>query len=289
MVRMPELRQAAAARTEATHVRAADGLTPGDRLDRVERELASILDAQSRCAAACLRAAEAVGTRVLRWDDLTADERAGLRARCRDEIYPALTPLAMTLSPGHPLPHLPHLGLSLAVVFRHRKAARRISPSSSCPAMPTALLPVPGRALTVIPIEDVLRANVDLLYPNARVDGAYLFRVTRGGDLDLDERSADDLLERGLRRHRATAVQSRRARGGRACDAALSRASWCSRTCDAKRRLARRGTCARRRGAVGARAARPAVSRATCRCPPIRRSTTRRSLHAHPSMRRARS
>ena len=194
MVRMPELRAAAAARTEAASTRAADGLTAGDRLERVEREVASILDAQARCAAACLRAAESVGTRVLRWNDLVAEEQSVLRARCRDEIYPALTPLAMTLSPGHPLPHLPHLGLSLAVVFRAVAGGEAHLAELELPDDVDRLLPVPNRALCVIPIEDVLRANVDLLYPNARVDGAYLFRVTRGGDLELDERSADDLL-----------------------------------------------------------------------------------------------
>src|SRR5215213_1812448 len=45
MVRMPELRQAAAKRTNGAHSRGMDGLTAGDRLDRVEREIASIVDA----------------------------------------------------------------------------------------------------------------------------------------------------------------------------------------------------------------------------------------------------
>ena len=194
MVRIPELRQTAAARTNGAHARGVDGLTPGDRLDRVEREVASILEAQSRCAIACLAAAEAVGTRVLRWSALSPDEQAMLRERCRDEIYPELTPLAMTLSPGHPLPHLPHLGLSLAVVFRRGAGGEAHLAELELPRDGVRLLPVPGRPRSVIPVEEVLRANVDLLYPNARVDGAYLFRVTRAGDLELDERNADDLL-----------------------------------------------------------------------------------------------
>ena len=62
MVRIPELRQAAAARSGTAHERGIDGLTAGDRLDRVEREIASLVEAQSRCAAECLRAAAALGT-----------------------------------------------------------------------------------------------------------------------------------------------------------------------------------------------------------------------------------
>ena len=108
----------------AAHERGVDGLTAGDRLDRVEREIAAIVEAQSRCAAECLRAAEALGTLAARGGAISpTTNRHALRARCRDEIYPALTPLAMTLSPGHPLPHLPHLGLSLAVVFRRAGGA----------------------------------------------------------------------------------------------------------------------------------------------------------------------
>jgi polyphosphate kinase len=194
MVRMPELRQAAATRPDAGYTRGLDGLTAGDRLDRVEREVASIVEAQARCAADCLKAAQALGVRILHWTDLAPEQQASLRSRCRDEIYPELTPLAMTLSPGHPLPHLPHLGLSLAVVFRRGAGSEAHLAELELPRDTQRLLPVPGRALAVIPVEEVLRANVDLLYPNARVDGAHLFRVTRAGDLELDERSADDLL-----------------------------------------------------------------------------------------------
>jgi polyphosphate kinase len=194
MVRMPELRQAAAARNNGARARGLDGLTSGDRLDRVEREIASIVEAQSRCAVACLGAAEALGVRVLHWSELAPEQQASLRARCRDEIYPELTPLAMTLSPGHPLPHLPHLGLSLAVVFRRGAGSEAHLAELELPRDTQRLHPVPGRPLAVIPVEELLRANVDLLYPNARVDGAHLFRVTRAGDLELDERNADDLL-----------------------------------------------------------------------------------------------
>jgi polyphosphate kinase len=194
MVRMPELRQAAAVRPEGGYGRGLDGLTAGDRLDRVEREIGAIVDAQARCAIDCLKAAEALGVRILRWSDLAPEQQASLRARCRDEIYPEVTPLAMTLSPGHPLPHLPHLGLSLAVVFRRSAGSEAHLAELELPRDTKRLLPVPGRAMAVIPVEEVLRANVDLLYPNARVDGAHLFRVTRAGDLELDERSADDLL-----------------------------------------------------------------------------------------------
>ncbi|MEP6618331.1 MAG: polyphosphate kinase 1 [bacterium] len=190
MVRMASLRRDAVARRAPGE----DGLTGEERLSRVEREIAALLHAQSRCAEECLRAAEAVGTHIVAWSDLSEPERDAMRTRCRDEIHPGLTPLAMTLSPGHPLPHLPHLGLLLAVVFRREVGGTSHLAELELPIDVPRLLPIPGRVGAVITIEELLRANVDLLHPNAHVESAHLFRVTRCGDLALDEEGAESLL-----------------------------------------------------------------------------------------------
>jgi polyphosphate kinase len=171
-----------------------DGFTADERLAHVEREVAAILNAQARCAEICLRDAARAGARVVPWTSLTEWERDALSARCRDEIYPAITPLAVTLSPGHPIPHLPHLGLFLAVVFRRERDGKPHMAEMELPGDTPRLLPVPGRTGDVIPLEDVLRANAHQLYPNAHVESAHLFRVTRAGDLALDEESSDSLL-----------------------------------------------------------------------------------------------
>lgn len=194
MVRMGALR-AAAAVPSREQTRGDDGLTASERLARAEADIASLLEAQSRCASQCLKDAEALGVRIVNWDELSDAEREVLRAVCRDEIHPGLTPLAMTLSPGHPLPHLPHLGLSLAVVFRQQPGGRPHLAEFELPSDVPRLLPVPGRHGDVISIEELLRSNVDLLHPNSLVDSAHLFRVTRGGDLAIDEEGAEDLLE----------------------------------------------------------------------------------------------
>ncbi len=194
MVRMAELRRAAAddSRDGTTHE--AHGLTTRARLIAVTREIAEILAAQSRCAAQCLRDAERVGVHVVTWNMLTDGEREALRTRYLDEIQPDLMPLAITLSPGHPLPHLPHLGLFVAVVFRGAAGGRTHLAEHELPRDVPRMLAVPGRGNDVIAIEEVLRANAHLLYPNALVDGTYLFRVTRGGDLLLQDDDQNNLL-----------------------------------------------------------------------------------------------
>src|SRR5204862_386465 len=47
----------------------------------------------------------------------------------------------------------------------------------------------------VIPVEEVMRGNLDMLYPHEQLERAWLFRVTRAAELALDEENADDLLD----------------------------------------------------------------------------------------------
>ncbi len=194
MVRMAELRRAALAANAGASDDHADGFTPASRLAAVEAGLTDILAAQARCAARCLRDAGRHGATLLTWSALHDDERAALQARYLDEIQPDLSPLAITLSPGVPLPHLPHLGLFVAIIYRAHGSERRHLAEHELPRDLPRLFPVPGRAGAVIAIEEVLRANAHLLYPNTVVEGAYLFRVTRGGDLHLHDDYASDLL-----------------------------------------------------------------------------------------------
>ena len=194
MVRMAELRRAASAPNAGDADDQDDGFTPATRLEAVEAELADILHAQARCAADCLRDAARHGTHLVTWGSLSDTERDALTARYLEEIQPDLMPLAITLSPGVPLPHLPHLGLFVAIVYRASGSERRHLAEHELPRDLPRLFPVPGRAGAVIAIEEVLRANAHLLYPSTVVEGAYLFRVTRGGDLYLQDDDANDLL-----------------------------------------------------------------------------------------------
>ncbi len=198
MVRMAELRLAAVDEREIgpNPLRADYGErgSAAERLEAVEHEIATILAAQAQCATQCLAEAAIHGVGLLTWDALTGAEREALRTRYLEEIQPDLIPQAITLSPGYPLPHLPHLGLFVAVVFRARAGERTRLAEHELPGDVPRLLPISGRSGAVIAIEEVLRANAHLLHPDAVVDGTYLFRVTRGGDLQILEDESSDLL-----------------------------------------------------------------------------------------------
>lgn len=190
MVRMPGLRAAAAGQSHTGD----DGLTTGDRLDRVVTYLGELAREQSRCVRECIGALASLGTRLLEWTDLSADQRTELRDLFRDELYPLLTPMAMTMAPGHPLPRLRHATLSLAIVFRRWDDGKPHFAELELPTNAGRFVRSPG-SRDFIPIEEVIRGNLDLLYPHEEIERAYVFRVTRAAELALDEQNAEDLLE----------------------------------------------------------------------------------------------
>ncbi|HEX2723956.1 MAG TPA: polyphosphate kinase 1 [Gemmatimonadaceae bacterium] len=192
MVRMAGLRRAA---REESEEQCDDGLTRGEQLQLIGEHVAALTRRQSVCADECLHELEPHGIRILSWQDLDEAQRIALRAECREQIHPSLTPMAMTLSPGHPLPHLPHLTLALAVVRRDPVTRRLHLAELELPTDSPRFIPVPGRDGDFVTLEEVVRSNIDLVYPGGEVESVYAFRVTRGGELALDEESSEDLID----------------------------------------------------------------------------------------------
>lgn len=192
MIRMAGLRRAAREQSEEQND---DGLTRGEQLRLIRETVADITQRQSACAVECLKQLEKFGISILSWSDLNQSQKIALRAECREQIHPSLTPMAMTLSPGHPLPHLPHLTLALAVVQRNPDTRRLHLAELELPSDSPRFMPVPGRDGAFVTLEETVRSNIDLVYPGGHIEGVYAFRVTRGGELTLDEEAADDLID----------------------------------------------------------------------------------------------
>src|SRR5204862_1615208 len=90
-------------------------------------------------------------------------------------------------------PRLRHLSRSLAVVLLDRPGAAPHFAQVGLPDDSPRFTPVPGMQ-AVIAIEELVRANLDMLYPSSVIEQAYAFRVTRGADLELDEDRGASLL-----------------------------------------------------------------------------------------------
>ena len=126
----------------------------------------------------------------------TPEIREYLHSYFSREICPVLTPLAF--DPGHPFPLISNLSKNFAVVVRHagRTKFARVKVPDVLPRF--ILLPeqlAAPKTRTFVLVEDVIRANIQELFPGTQVKGAHLFRIIRDADLEIEQAEADDLLE----------------------------------------------------------------------------------------------
>ncbi len=175
----------------------ADQLRPQEILDAIAIRLRPLIARQYRLFDALLRnRSGGVGVGVVYWPELTEQEQAELRVQFTDRVLPFLSPKALTRAPGHPFPVVTDRRVALLVVLRDRAGA---PPHYALVEIPETLEPFTalsgGGDRRLLPIEDLVRANLELLYPGGVVTGAHAFRVTRSGDLQLDETSAGNFLQ----------------------------------------------------------------------------------------------
>lgn len=189
----------------------------GDVVGQLHAIAAAARALQSRqyeVARDCFAGASAHGTRLRLWNELTAGQQAGLRDRYLEEIHPELTPLAMTMSPGHPFPRVPHLSLSIAAVLRDPGGGvshfAQVEIPENLPRLMRATPGTdgPGGSDDHVPVEEVVRANLPALYPGMEVEHAFFFRLTRSSLLAVDESSASllEAVDEATRRGAAEAV-----------------------------------------------------------------------------------
>lgn len=192
MVRVGALRRAL---TEGEGWGGDDGMDVQEQLDAIAIRVRRLLERQhALLTEECLPALAAGDLRIRRWDDLDEPARAFCTGYYEEQVFPLLTPHAITRAPGHPFPHFGNLRLSLALMVRDDASGRLRFGALSLPDVTPRFVRLPD-SRDFLPLEDVVRANLRNLYPGRQVEAAHAFRVTRSGDIEVDEAGAADLLE----------------------------------------------------------------------------------------------
>ena len=144
------------------------------------------------------------GIKFLNYFELPEKDREWLRDYFEKNIFPLLTPLGF--DSGHPFPHISNLSLNLAVLIDDPEYGERFA-RVKIPPMFKRMILVPansGEETTssfenfktgrFVWIEQLIAANLDILFPGQHILGAYPFRITRDADLGFDEDGDKDLL-----------------------------------------------------------------------------------------------
>jgi polyphosphate kinase len=183
--------------------RSVDGLRPGEQLKMIRTRVEELVRRQDGIFLDQIVPALAdAGVRFSDWSSLNDDDRAHLVDVFQRQIFPVLTPLAV--DPGHPFPYISNLSLNLVVEVQDPSTGeRRIARVKVPPVLPRFVVMPDGERF--VPLEQVIAAQLETLFPGMSIGEHYAFRVTRNADLALEEDEADDLLvaiEMELRRRR---------------------------------------------------------------------------------------
>src|ERR1700733_8260522 len=131
------------------------------------------------------------GIEILRWKELSAEERGALGELFAQRIYPVLTPLVV--DPAHPFPFISGLSLNLAVMIADPRTDATIFARVKVPPLLPRFLALSQNRY--VPIEDVIAAHMGDLFGGVEVIEQHAFRVTRIRDLEVDEDITENLLQ----------------------------------------------------------------------------------------------
>ncbi len=161
------------------------GLTPEEELEACRKELYKQSQVVCRLLQDELRPAlAAAGIPIMEYTQLTEQQQSEMQRYFRDSVEPILTPLAVDAS--HPFPFISNLGLNIAVEVSETKKKRNRFVRIKVPANRPRWVPLSGGGY--VPLEQVITANLKLMFPKSAGLKCYLFRVTRGAKDDPWER-----------------------------------------------------------------------------------------------------
>ena len=179
-----------------------DGQTPAEQLRKIRERVLGLVNEQARVLREdILPRLKAAGVSLNSYEALSRHEKENLKDYFMEKVYPILTPLAV--DPSHPFPYISPLSVNIGLMVhapdevnligrKQREASRfvRIKVPSSVPR----LVPVGASSNRFVLLEEIIKANVRVLFPGMNPGPCHLFRVTRDADIEIREEEAEDLL-----------------------------------------------------------------------------------------------
>lgn len=188
-----------------------DGLTPRPLLYAIRSVVNELIANQAQCyERELLPKLAAHGIHILRYEQLTQAERKVIDRWFNANVFPVLTPLAV--DPGHRFPFISNLSDNIGVMVSQPGEADRhfarvkipdVLPRILCvaeawsgtehPQIPRTASPSsPARFIT---LDEIIRNNLDDLFPGMQIHEVMTFRVTRNAAVEVEEDDQEDMLQ----------------------------------------------------------------------------------------------
>ncbi len=203
-------------------VRSPDGLSPRQQLAAIREMVAELVAEQTRLFEADIRPAlRKEGVEVVNFADLTVAEKDATTEWYIDNVFPALTPLAV--NPTHRFPFISNLSDNLGLLVDVPEGARGAgepSPRAQSLLQPVLGTDAPGpeptfarvkipatmphyyrlpsgdkKVFRFVPLQQIVGHNLSGLFPGMRISEQISFRVTRSAGIQKDDLDTANLLQ----------------------------------------------------------------------------------------------
>ncbi|MEZ6002613.1 MAG: polyphosphate kinase 1 [Planctomycetota bacterium] len=183
----------------APYARTIDGRTSAEILDAIGlrchqlvREQYEVLNRE------LLPALQEKGIRLIRRQHWNDRQSQWIREYFEQQVLPVLTPIG--LDPAHPFPRILNKSLNFILSLDGEDALGRnvdlavVQVPRTLPRVIALPQTESDWAEDYVLLSSIIHAHVDQLFESVQVNGCYQFRVTRDGDLWVDEEEVEDLL-----------------------------------------------------------------------------------------------
>jgi len=190
MKRIGGLKQQVGAGVETLTV---DGRSPQQQIDECNAMVREIEQEKDQLYHKIMDALNDCGIEVLDHAGLMEDEKRFVRDYYLQNIFPLVTP--QSIDPAHPFPFISNDSLNLFVTVREPISNENLSARVKVPVgagIPRFIRV--GETDRFISLDEIIRHNLDLLFPSVEIVACEAFHVARNASTERNEMGVNDLL-----------------------------------------------------------------------------------------------
>ena len=139
-----------------------DGTTPAEQLDQIAKRVTKFRERQQKTWKILKQELAAEDIHILHLKDLKTSEINWLKRYFAEQIFPALTPLAV--DPGHPFPFIPNAATAIALLLKKDKDTQSLFALIPIPPKLNRFIQIDGQTRYVL-IEEAIALFFDQLFP----------------------------------------------------------------------------------------------------------------------------
>jgi len=180
----------------------AAGLKPLEQIELLSKICHDMVQQQYTCLnESLIPKMKKNNVKFVKYKNITDEQKQYLEDYFTEVVFPVITPMAVDNS--RPFPLLSNNSLNLAVKLLIEDEIKMAV--LQVPSVIDRFMRMPGDDREYILLEDLMKEHIQSFFKGYKVQSVFAFRLTRNGDLAIDEDEAEDLLieiEKSIRKRK---------------------------------------------------------------------------------------